>query len=207
MSFESWLAFCSISFIASFTPGPAILIATTHALQHGLNRSVSTMCGNITGLLIMASCSIAGLSAVILTSTLAFTVIKVAGAVYLFYLGIKIWRAGLVFPEKQRTKTHTVNLLSLYSQGVMVALTNPKAIVFTTALFPQFISPDQPLTGQFTILVVTFMANSFISLFIWAAISSRVTASSVSPRLNRYLGKIFGGVFVGAGAALLAVQR
>ena len=89
MSFESWLAFCSISFIASFTPGPAILIATTHALQHGLNRSVSTMCGNITGLLIMASCSIAGLSAVILTSTLAFTVIKVAGAVYLFYLGIK----------------------------------------------------------------------------------------------------------------------
>ena len=207
MQFETWLAFCSISFIASFTPGPAILLSTTHTLQYGLSKSVVTMCGNISGLLIMASCSIAGLSAIILTSTLAFTVIKFAGALYLFYLGIKIWRAGLILPESQATKKRTASALTLYSQGVMVALTNPKAIVFTTALFPQFISPTQPLTEQFIILVVTFMANSFISLFIWAVMSSRISRSATNPRYNRWLGKVFGGLFAGAGAALLAVQR
>ena len=119
------VAFTSIAFMAAAIPGPAILLVSTHSLQFGVLRSLFTVAGNITGLFIMSGASVLGLSALVGYSTTAFTIIKIIGALYLLYLGIKIWRSGIQFDKIKNDKGKKFSALSLYSQGILISLTNP----------------------------------------------------------------------------------
>lgn len=207
MPLETWLAFCTIAFFAAAVPGPAILLVCTHSIQFGLLRSLLTALGNISGLLVMSACSILGLTTLVNFSASAFTVIKIAGAIYLFYLGIKLWRSGIEFNAVETQQSNSFKPWKLYSQGLLIALTNPKAIIFTSALFPQFISMSQPLLGQFAILVSTLMSCSLLCLFCYALMSHKLRSGA-----NRYiskttLGKVFGSTFIGIGGALAISSR
>lgn len=202
MTIDSWLLFSSIALAATLSPGPAVLLVTSHSLQYGPARAVFTILGNISGLFIMSLCSVLGLSTVIFYSTLAFTIIKTVGAVYLVYLGIKLWCNGVGARHRPSAHTHYKGGLNLYGQGIMVALTNPKAIAFTTALFPQFVEATQPLSGQFLMLVITFMAFSFLCLAGYALVSHTAKRNGPALLSNRSAGRIFGGIFILTGAAL-----
>ena len=211
MNIENWLLFASIAFIAAVTPGPAILLATTHAIAYGLKKALTTILGNISGLLCMSALSVLGLSTVLLYSSTIFMVIKFAGAAYLIYLGIRLWRFGfspanqdVVDPEKIRK---TQSSTSLYLQGLFVALTNPKAIAFTTALFPQFIDPAQALTMQFSILVATFMSLSFICLLGYCHVAVNMKNSASVSGVSRYMGKAFGSAFIVSGFLLASASH
>ena len=201
MELNSWLIFCSIALIATITPGPAILLVTAHSLQHGTSKAIATICGNVTGLFLMSMCSVLGLSTLILYSSVAFTLLKFIGAGYLIYLGIKLWRTGIQTTSDQKTLAPTKSR-HLYRQGILVALTNPKAIVFTTALFPQFIDPTGSLPLQFSILVFTFMSFSFICLLGYGIAAQRAKHKSSGLFANRIMNKLFGGIFVSAGLAM-----
>ena len=96
MEFDSWILFSSIALMATLTPGPAVLLVSTHSVSFGTRQSVPTMLGNISGLFIMALLSVLGLSAIILHSATIFTIVKLTGAAYLIYLGIKLWRNGML---------------------------------------------------------------------------------------------------------------
>ena len=165
MPFENWFAFCSIALLATATPGPAALLVSLNSLSFGFKKSLITVLGNITGLLIMSTLSVLGLSAVVLHSTVGFNIIKLLGVAYLVYLGFKFWVNGVGIIEVGSMKKLKGGSMSLYSQGVLVALTNPKAVIFTTALFPQFITTTDPLLYQFSILVLSFMLLSFVCLY------------------------------------------
>lgn len=202
MQFESWLLFSSIALVATVTPGPAVLLVTTHSLQFGTLRTIMTIIGNISGLLIMSACSVLGLNALIIYSATAFTSIKVFGAAYLIYMGVKLWRKGILQPKQGLGDSEKQSWVKLYIQGLLVALTNPKAIVFTTALFPQFIIVSEPLLPQFTILVSTFMSLSALCLLVYSIASSKAQKYSVNIFSGKRIGKIFGSAFVGAGTLL-----
>ncbi len=202
MSLENWLLFCSIAFVATVTPGPAILLVTSHSLTQGPVRSIAAILGNITGLFSMSLASVMGLSTLILYSANTFLVVKAIGALYLIYLGIRLWRQGFNLSGKAVAKAKQSPLYRLYVQGLMVSLTNPKAIAFTTALFPQFINPNEPLAWQFSILVATFMLFSFLCLLGYAIVGHRAKARSANVIAGRWLGRVFGGAFVGSGLAL-----
>ncbi|RYV01201.1 lysine transporter LysE [Shewanella sp. OPT22] len=208
MHFENWLAFCSISFVAAAIPGPAILLVSTHSLQFGSLRSLITAAGNITGLFIMSACSILGLSALVMVSSTAFTVIKIVGVLYLLYLGVKIWRSGVQLSTISSTCKTKFSAWSLYSQGLLISLTNPKAVIFTSALFPQFIVVSEPLLPQFLILVATLMMCSFLCLLSYSLLSQKLKAGSKQYVSGSALGKVFGTMFVGAGGVLaISTQR
>ena len=164
------------------------------------------MLGNISGLFIMSLLTIFGLSAIILKSAPLFYALKTMGAVYLVYLGIKIWRQGFSFPNApQRHQTSfrdSGSFGKLYTQGILLSLSNPKAIGFTTALFPQFIAPQISLVPQFTILVATLMALSFLCLFAYAVLVGRVMSRSKGSGLTNTISKLLGSVFIGSGIAL-----
>ncbi len=205
MSFESWLIFSSIAFIATVTPGPAILLVSTHSAAYGLKKAVITIFGNVSGLLIMSALSVAGLSTILLYSTTIFIAIKFAGATYLIYLGIKLWRFG--FSNKSDASTELTNnkaisTAGLYIQGLFVALSNPKAIAFTMALFPQFINTSLPLAMQFSILVSTFMFLSFSCLFIYGFAARNLVKSKTATKASDFLGKAFGSAFIASGLVL-----
>lgn len=211
MNLDSWLLFASIAFVATITPGPAILLVTTHSVSFGTRYSVATMFGNITGLFIMSLLSVMGLSAIILHSAPIFFTVKMIGALYLVYLGVKLWRQGFGL-DKIRSNPNSGSLYrpsvpKLYVNGLLVALSNPKAIAFTTALFPQFILPEQPMIIQFTILIVTFMFLSFVCLLAYAAIAAETRNRTTHFRLPGVMSKVFGGVFVGSGFFLATTSR
>ncbi len=199
--------FCSIALLATATPGPAALLVSINSVSFGFKKSLVTVLGNVTGLFIMSTFSVLGLSAVVLHSTMAFTVIKIFGAVYLAYLGFKLWINGIGNIEVDSTKKVKGSPLSLYTQGVLIALTNPKAVVFTTALFPQFIVTAEPLVFQFTILVLSFMLLSFICLSTYALLAQRAKARTMNTRVQKILGKIFGVTFFGAGCILATTSE
>ena len=95
MDFDSWLLFASIALVATLTPGPAVLLVSTHSVSFGTRYSIATMAGNVTGLFIMSLFSVLGLSAIILHSAPIFFTVKMIGACYLIFLGIKLWRKDL----------------------------------------------------------------------------------------------------------------
>lgn len=207
MQFENWFMFCSIALLATATPGPAALLVSINSLSFGFKKSLVTILGNVTGLFIMSTFSVLGLSAVVLHSTVAFTVIKLLGAAYLAYLGFKLWVNGVGTIEVGSTRKSKGSSLSLYTQGVLVALTNPKAVVFTTALFPQFIVAADPLMFQFSILVLSFMLLSFICLSLYALIAQRAKARTINTQVQKLFGKIFGAIFIGAGCILATTSE
>lgn len=211
MDFDSWLIFASIALVATLTPGPAVLLVSTHSVSFGTKYSIATMLGNISGLFIMSLLSVMGLSAIILHSAPIFFTVKLIGACYLIFLGLKLWRKGLgsaVFRTAERGDLQRrPNVMKLYANGLLVALTNPKAIAFTTALFPQFIQPDRPMLPQFSILIMTFMFLSFVCLFGFGLMAERARMGSAKIKLPGFMGKVFGSAFVGSGVFLASATQ
>lgn len=208
MHFDTWLAFCSIAFISAAIPGPAILLVSTHSLQFGTPRALITVARNVTGLFTMSACSILGLSALVMISSTAFTIIKIIGALYLLYLGIKVWRSGVQFNAVDSTCKTKFSAWNLYSQGLLILLTNPKAIIFTSALFPQFINVSEPLLLQFLILVTSLMVCSFLCLLSYSLLSQKLKTGTKQFVSESVLGKVFGSVFIGSGGILaISTQR
>ncbi len=211
MNYDSWLLFTSIALVATITPGPAILLVSTHSVTFGTKYSVATMVGNVTGLFILSLLSVMGLSAIILHSASIFFAVKLIGACYLIFLGLKLWRNGFGLEAIQTVENDDVrqqpNIVKLYANGLLVALSNPKAIAFTTALFPQFIQPDRSMIQQFSILIVTFMFLSFICLFSYAIMAEGTKKRSAQIKLPGIMSKVFGCAFIGSGVFLATATQ
>lgn len=202
---DSWLLFSSIALMATITPGPAVLLVAANTMEHGVRSTVFTILGNISGLFLLSLLSVMGLGALLLYSAIAFTAIKTAGAIYLIYLGVRLWRNGFSHVSEKnifRGNNKPGRRLKLYAQGVMVALSNPKAIAFTTALFPQFINREMPLIPQFSLLVLTFMSYSFICLFAYSCCSARTKVGTGSSKLAKIVSRFFASLFIGSGIFL-----
>lgn len=203
MEFHTWLAFMSLVLIATLTPGTACLLVVAHALKLGWQRSLFTVLGNVTGLLLMSTMSVLGLSIIITQSSWLFAAIKYSGAAYLVYMGIKIALSRGISMQDARRGNVGMSKGKRYLQGVLVALTNPKAIVFTTALFPQFITVSAPIWPQFVILVGSFMLSSLVCLSGYAVMAQTLANRVTSSRQNLlWLQRGLGAGFIGAGVSL-----
>ncbi|SHO57547.1 LysE family translocator [Vibrio quintilis] len=198
-----------VSFFYVISPGPAVFLAVYNGAMSGTKTVVASALGNITGLLFLSTLSISGLSAILLASSLLFTTVKLVGAAYLIYLGVKQLRSpGKKSPPAPETVSKTDRrLLSFYREGFLVAATNPKPILFFVALFPQFIDTQQPVTPQFLIMTLMFMLISFTSLSVYGFLASRAGGLLSHAQNLRWFNRISGGLFIGMGTTLLYVKR
>ncbi|MBR0567091.1 LysE family translocator [Azoarcus sp. L1K30] len=207
MSLQLWLAYLAAVFVISGTPGPNMLLAMTHGIQHGLAPTArSTMPGLLGGLAVILGVSLGGLGAVLLTSSHLFELVKYAGAAYLIYLGVKTWRST----DSQLDTGHAPDAAGGWARfriGVMVALSNPKAILFGVAFFPQFLDPGQALAPQATILLLSFIAIETGWMFVYAGGGARLAIWLRQGRRLRWFNRTAGAAFVGAGVALGAFRR
>jgi homoserine/homoserine lactone efflux protein len=204
MTIQSWLMYLALVFVATSTPGPAVLFIMTNATLHGWRKAVFAALGNIAGLLCLGIIAVTGLGTILNTSEIIFNMIKYMGAAYLIYLGIKL----LV---QKNTDFMTINsqLISkdissnkLFFQALGVALSNPKAIVFLTALFPQFINTNQTLLPQFSMLIVTLMIFSFSFLMFYALLAHKAKIWLAKPNRIKAFNRTSGSIFVGIGVFL-----
>jgi len=211
LDLNNLLIFISIALVATITPGSAIMLVTVNSIKYGINKSIITILGNISGLFVMSLFAVLGLSTIILYSAPAFFAVKIVGALYLLYLGLKLWRDGLSFsnPDIENTvnNKNTPPNYRLYLQGLLIALSNPKAIAFTTALFPQFIESSQPLANQFMILVSIFMLLSFTCLLGYSILAIKTKHHTNSILARNFTGKAFGSIFIGSGIALALTSQ
>lgn len=202
-----YFLFFVICVAATFSPGPAVMLAIKNAASFGIHRALYGIAGNLAAMITMASLSAAGLGALIATSESAFMLIKTVGGIYLVYLGIKTWCTHSSFMHNQTRILGTVKRRKLFFEAYLVGATNPKAIAFYSALFPQFIDVSHPVFGQFLLLTFIFAALSFSALFSYALLANRLKALLTRNKVKQVFNKLTGGVFIGFGVSLLVSQR
>jgi threonine/homoserine/homoserine lactone efflux protein len=208
MAFSDWLAFLLVSLFVTFTPGPAVLLAVSNSLGVGPARAMISSLGNAVGLLLVSTAATAGLGVVLQTSATAFLVLKLLGAGYLVYLGIRQWRSGgAMFAEPSGAQARaSTPAWRLFGNGLTVALTNPKAILFFTALFPQFMHAGAGAAQQFVVLTVTFAGCAVFAHAVYVLLARSVKGRLAEPRRARLLNRVFGGSFVVLGVSLLGLR-
>ena len=207
MSWTMWLAFLAAALVIAVSPGPGAVLSMSTGLRYGYAAALRAIAGLQLALLLQLCVVALGLGAVLATSEAAFAVVKFAGAAYLIWLGVQKWRSP---PEPIGGDGEGLRVQSrrqLYAQGILVNLTNPKAIVFIAALVPQFIVPDRPQWPQFAIIGATMVAVDMMVMSCYALLATRFRPLLRNPRLLRLQNRIFGGLFVGAGAMLAASSR
>lgn len=207
MTISNWLVFCGVALLTTFTPGPAVLLAISNSVARGPRRALIGSLGNALGLFVVSGTALAGLGIVLATSASAFTLLKLAGAGYLIYLGVRQWRntANAFAAVKASPAPHAG--WRLFAQGVSVALTNPKGILFFSALFPQFLTQDSPLLEQFVVLTTTFSICALLSHTFYALLAHTLRNQFASPRRARLFNRVSGGLFVVLGLSLLRLQN
>lgn len=209
MGLQAWWLFVVMTFVVSATPGPNMLLVMSHSARFGLRAAAMTMAGCMSALLCMMGISAAGLGALLHAFPAVFDALRYAGAAYLAYLGYKLWRADLAAkPEGDAPEPDDVRRSggSFYRQGLAVAASNPKAIVFSAAFFPQFIQPEQPALMQFGILLATFTVIEVSWYWIYAVSGHKLSRYLQQTQVMKNFNRVTGGVFVGF-AALMAVSR
>ena len=207
MSWTMWLAFLAAALVIAVSPGPGAVLSMSTGLRHGYAAALRAIAGLQIALLLQLGVVALGLGAVLATSETAFALVKFAGAAYLIWLGVQKWRSP---PEPIGGDGEGLRVQSrrqLYAQGILVNLTNPKAIVFIAALVPQFIVPDRPQWPQFAIIGATMVSVDVMVMSCYALLATRFRPLLRNPRLLRLQNRIFGGLFVGAGAMLAASSR
>ena len=207
---ETVLAFSAVAIVAILSPGPAILLALRNGMSFGMRAVVWSSLGNVSGLFCLSAAAMLGLGLLLKSSALAFGLVKLLGAMYLFYIGVRhlIGRASVLSVQDGGEATAvTPRPHQLFREAILIAVTNPKPILFFTALFPQFINADAPLLPQFFVLTGIFMLLSFITLLGYALFAARARALLLRPLLARWINRLIGAVFISFGTALLALQR
>jgi threonine/homoserine/homoserine lactone efflux protein len=210
MNQHVWWMYVATVFVISAIPGPNMLLIMTHSARFTLRSSIATMAGCLTALLIMQSISAAGLGVFLTAWPALFNVLRVAGAVYLVYLGIKSWRAPVAVPADGSAPAPVKigrSPLALFRHGFLVASSNPKALLFAIAFLPQFISASTPKLPQFAILIATFVVIEVSWYFIYAAFGSRIGEQLRSQNVAKIFNRLTGGIFVGFGAMLALVRH
>lgn len=199
---EFWVLYIITVFVASIIPGPSMLLALTHGLKYGTKISLAAALGNTVASMIQATIAVTGLGIVLTTSTTLFMIIKYAGALYLIYLGIKLFKTPFHI-ENEKTKKEKVKLKKLFNEAFIVAASNPKALVFFTALFPQFINEGQNNLLHYSLLGII----AFTCMMIYSISAHFIKNAFNKTSLSKYFGKIIGTLFVSLGAGLALARR
>lgn len=210
MILQTWLLYLGFVLVATATPGPAVLYIVTSSASHGWKKASLAALGNVAGLLVLGILAVAGLGAVVKTSALLYGLIKYCGAAYLIYLGIKMLSSGrksLEKPQKSLGGNRGFHPRQTFCQAMGVALSNPKAILFLTALFPQFLDLGRPLFPQFLILIVTLMFFSFFFLMLYAIFTHKAKLWCMGEGRARFFTSLSGIIFILFGFFLATAKR
>ena len=199
MALHAWLLYLVAATGLSLTPGPNSMLVLTHGALHGHRRTLYTVTGGVVGFTTLIGLSMLGIGALLETSAGALTVLKLVGGAYLVWLGVQLWRAPPIDLRVDATTPDRRGAV-LFRQGLLAAITNPKALLFYGAFLPQFIEPGRDLAGQFVVMALTFAVVESVVEYLLARLAHRIRPAL--QRAGRKFNRLCGGMFVAMGAAL-----
>jgi threonine/homoserine/homoserine lactone efflux protein len=203
MSLELYAAYLIACVVVVFVPGPTVTLVIANSLKHGTRAGLLNVVGTQVGLAIMIGVVGIGLTSLIEAMGHWFDWLRLAGAAYLVWMGWKMIRSSGDISEDATVKPPRGGFVT---QGALVALSNPKTLIFFGAFFPQFIDPARDHGLQIAIMGITAMLVAAISDSFYAIASGRA-GRALSAKRVRLLSRISGGFLIGGGACLALSRR
>lgn len=205
------LAFTAAATVVTISPGADMALVARRAITEGWRRASVTSAGVVTGLLVHATASAVGISAILVRSATAFTVLKIVGACYLVLLGILSFRAArkttCVRADHAPVERPVRSGRTSFAQGFLNNVLNPKPALFYLAFLPQFFEPGDPVVALTAILVTIHIVISIVWLVTWGWLVSRASGALVGPRWRAALERVTGCVLVAFGLRLATTSR
>lgn len=207
MPLDLWFAFVAASFAILLLPGPTVLLVVGYALGAGRRAAFGAMGGVLAGDMVALVVSAIGLGAILASSATVFTVMKVAGAAYLIWLGIRMWRAPVDPGAVDAAAEAAGGAKKRALHGFIVTALNPKLIAFFAAFLPQFMTPERPVLDQLLVLAPTFMAISILTNGFYALAASAARDRLRNARALTLINRFGAGCLIGAGLMTAAMRR
>ena len=196
-----------MEFVLCLTPGPAVLYVISSGLRAGARKSIASILGILAANAVYFAISATGVGALLLASYNLFFAVKWIGAAYLVYVGLMaLFGKSEIMPAEEGTPT-TIGGWRLFRDGFILQASNPKAIVFFTALLPQFIDPHASVVTQVLILAITSAVIEFFVLLGYGSAAGRASALAHQPRYAAWTNRVAGALLIGAGAGLAALRK
>ncbi len=200
------ILFCSTSLLLAITPGPDIIYVITRGITQGHKSGMAAAAGFSLGNIAHTTFAIVGLSAIIRSSAMAFTAIKIAGALYLIYIGWKTFTSKGGTSAAKDTKI--LSPKAVFIQSITANVLNPKVALFFIAFFPQFVKPQNGHPAiQMSLLGLLFIMCTFVVFSACALFSGQIGEKLKNSRGAGYLNKAAGAVLMGLGVALAFSKR
>lgn len=209
MNLQVWGLYASAVVFLCLTPGPNSLLAVTNGARFGVAKAIYSTLGCAVGLTTLIGVSLSGLGLILAASEVVFHVIKWLGAGYLMYLGVTLLSSRATFADAVPgvSCTRQSTNLYLFVQGLWIVAMNPKVLIFFTAFLPQFYVAGEGFWMQYLAMACTFVAIAVTVEVVLASFANRIAAYAGSGGRLRLFNRATGGVFVLAGAYLLAMDR
>ena len=207
MNWETWSVFVVMEAVLCVTPGPAVLLVLSQALARGARKSVFASFGILAANAFYFLLSATGVGVLLAASHHLFLAIKWMGAAYLIYLGISSFFGKHSIVPMPETAAPEMSNRRTFANGFILQVANPKALLFFTALLPQFINPRQPVALQVAILAVTSAVLEFFILLGYGILAGTASEIARQPRFATVTNRIAGVLLVGAGAGLAVLDR
>ena len=206
MSLEIWIAFVLAAEIILVIPGPTIILVVSQAIAHGRRSVIPLVAGVLGGDFTAMTLSLLGLGAVLSTSAALFVILKWIGALYLIYLGVKLWRTDPVNGQADIAGREE-SAGSLFKGAYIVTALNPKSIAFFVAFLPQFINHQTSTSPQFLILGTTFLTMATLNAALYAVFAGRLRDTLRKARVRKLFDRCGGSALIGAGVLTAAMER
>ena len=207
MSWQVWSAFFLIETALCLMPGPAVLLVLSQALTRGTLKAIWSICGILAANTTYFILSATGIGAILMASYELFFAIKWVGAAYLVWLGIGAFLGRAGAPSIRGVEATPVHSFRLFLNGVILQMSNPKALLFFTALLPQFVNPHAAIVPQMAILAATSVVIEFFVQLSYALLAGRAARLAAQPRFARVTDRIAGTLLIGAGLGMAALRR
>ncbi|MDR5854226.1 LysE family translocator [Caballeronia sp. LZ062] len=205
MSIQTFAVFVPACFAINMAFGPNNMLSLSNGARQGVRASVLASFGRLAAFAVMIAIAGLGLGALLLASQTLFTAIKLVGAAYLVWIGIKLIRSGPQFVTGE-SGAAPAGLAQLTKQEFFVAAGNPKAILVFTAFFPQFVDRSAYATS-FALLGAIFLLFELIAIVIYAALGARLRSLSRGARGFTWFNRVSGALMIGFGVMLALVRR
>ncbi|MCC0034539.1 MAG: LysE family translocator [Hoeflea sp.] len=209
VSLEHFAAFVLASVILLVIPGPTIIMVITQALAHGRKVAFASVLGVGLGDLLATSLSIAGAGALLAASASLFQALKLIGAVYLVWIGYKMWRTPVKIPDMSEATVPEASgeTTTIFRDSFLITALNPKGILFFVAFVPQFIDPALPYVPQAATYVLTFTALGILNAAMFALAAAGARQTIRRPAVMKVAMRTGGSLLMMAGVAAALTRR
>ncbi|MBE1711608.1 MULTISPECIES: LysE family translocator [Mesorhizobium] len=202
MTPTAFLAYCAAVTLAAATPGPAMFTVITNGVSRGFLRAFMAGVGVAAGDAVLVTLALLGLVALAQTFEWIFLLLKYAGAAYLIFLGIRMWRASAT--QSNEPRTGEAALSRSFFLGASIALGNPKAILFHASIMPLILNLDTLTFVDGLLVVATVISVNILTMGVYAALAGRASGWFRAPKRMRLMNRFAGSAMIGTGALIAA---